>query len=90
MAKLPRFTEDQLKDLKIKQLYAYRTKWHEYFIKSGYSERAFAEFLKAKKLIKEIEKWEDNTKQWTLLRGGLHSYNDFVRIKDESLTGSTH
>jgi len=81
MAKLQSFTEDQLKDLKIKQLYMYRTKWHDKHVKDPSNERAWNEFLKVKKLIKEIEKWEDESKQWTFLRLDLHTYNDFLQIK---------
>jgi ABC-type glycerol-3-phosphate transport system substrate-binding protein len=82
MAKLQSFTEDQLKDLKIKQLYMYRTKWYDKHVKDPSNERAWNEFLKAKKLIKEIEKWQDESSQWWWLRLDLHSYNDFLQIKD--------
>ena len=75
--KLEKLTEEQLKSLKLKYLYGYRTDWYDRYQKN-LSESAFKEFLKAKKLIKTFEKWEDLSKDnWMRFRGGTHTYNDF-------------
>jgi len=75
--KLQKLTEEQLKSLKFKYLYGYRKDWYDLYLKNK-SERAFNEFLKAKKLIKTFENWEDLSKDnWMRFRGGTHTYNDF-------------
>jgi len=75
--KLEKLTEEQLKSLKLKYLYGYRKDWYDLYLKNK-SERAYNEFLKAKKLIKTFEKWEDLSKDnWMRFRGGTHTYNDF-------------
>jgi len=78
--KLQKLSEEKLKSIKLKYLYGYRTDWYDRYQKN-LSESAFKEFLKAKKLIKTIEKWEDESDEnFMKLRGGTHTYNDFLEI----------
>ena len=78
--KLQKLSEEKLKSLKLKYLYGYRTDWYDRYQKN-LSESAFKEFLKAKKLIKTLEKWEDESDEnFMKLRGGTHTYNDFLEI----------
>jgi len=81
MTQVKKLSVEQLQELKLKNLYAYREDWYDRYRKT-LSDLAYNEFLKAKSLIKTFEKWENSSKEnWMKLRGGIHTYNDFLKIK---------
>jgi len=84
MTKLQQLSKEQLKALLLKELYGYSKDWYSRFLKKR-SDVAWKEFNKAKTLIKEIEDWQDQSlENFKLLKGGTHTYNDFVSIKKQT------
>ena len=80
MARLKKLSVEELKELKLKSLYRYRTEWYDKYQKN-YNDSAFNEFLKAKKLIKVLEAWEDKSKEnFKKLRYDTQTYNDFLNL----------
>ena len=80
MKKLEKLSVEQLKELKLKNLYAYKGDWYDRYL-INLSDAAYEEFVKAKSLIKTFEKWENSSKEnWMKLRTGIHTYNDFIKL----------